>query len=113
MLLFPVDKLLRGAGGLGSIGTCEGEFLLGVLGTRVVTWALKRPRTGFSFPFLSQLQTRKTWSKGLFQLVAKNNADTLRPCKPGQDHLSQKPWGSGAGEETHAESEITCPVAHT
>jgi len=57
VLLFPVDKILRSAGGVGSIWMCEVYFLLGVLLNRMATWALIRPRLGVSSPLQSKLQS--------------------------------------------------------
>ena len=50
MLLFPVDKILQSAGGVGSIWMCEVHFLFGVhlkLHASMATWAFIRPRIGF------------------------------------------------------------------
>ena len=62
MLLFPVDKLLRSARGVGRIWMCEVYFLLGVLLTRVATWARIRPRIGFRSLLQSKLQAGRKWS---------------------------------------------------
>lgn len=99
MLLFPVDKILGSAGGLGSIRMCEVQFLLGALGTRVAAWALRRPRAGFSSPLLSELQARKNRPKSLLPLVADSNADTLSTGEPGPGHHHRNPQGQAQVEK--------------